>query len=153
MSALATRDICIPPMSPAAIERVTALQEVLLQCPQSDLVTHHVIHAGLYARTIRMPAGTVMVGALIKIPTLVIVNGHATVTVGDETVELCGYQVIPASAGRKQAWAAHADTDITLLFPSDARTVEQAEVQFTDDADLLMSRTQGGQDTTLITGE
>jgi len=153
MTAMATRDLRIQPMNPAAIARVCALQAVLLQCPQIDLATHHVLHAGMYARTIRMPADTTLVGALIKIPTLVIVNGHATVTVGDETVALCGFHVLPASAGRKQAWVAHADTDITMIFPSTAQTVEQAEAQFTDDTDLLLSRKQGERDTFTFTGE
>ena len=41
--------------------------------------------------------------------------------------DLCGYHVIPASAGRKQVFVAHADTDLTMLFPSHAATVEDAE--------------------------
>lgn len=151
MNQLATRDR-IPPMSSAAIARVTALQQVVSQAPQTDLVTHHVIHGGLYARTITMPAGCVLTGALIKIPTLVIINGHVTVTVGDEAIELCGYHVLPASAGRKQAYLSHADTDITMIFPTDARTVFDAEACFTDEVDLLMSR-RAEHDTVTITGD
>ena len=79
-------------------------------------------------------------GALITIPTLLIMSGHATLFIGEEDVELTGYAVIPASAGRKQAIYAHADTLLTMLFPTAARTVEEAEQEFTDEPERLGSR-------------
>lgn len=138
---------------PTSLAQVHALQAALLELPQTFMRTDHIIHGGLYVRTITVPAGVAMVGALIKIPTLVIVQGHVTVTVGEDSVELSGYHLLPASAGRKQAWFAHADTTITMVFPTTARTVEEAEAQFTDETDLLMSRAGGEQDTFTFTGE
>jgi hypothetical protein len=79
-------------------------------------------------------------GVLITIPTVLIVSGHATLFIGGEDVELKGYAVIPASAGRKQAVYAHADTLFTMLFPTAARTVEEAEREFTDEPERLASR-------------
>ena len=64
------------PESISAIERVT---EAFLATPQLELVTEHVLHGGMYARTIRMPAGYALAGALIKIPTILIINGDAGV--------------------------------------------------------------------------
>ena len=127
----------IPAMSEETIETVRRLERHLLELPQVELVTNHVIHAGMYARTIIMPAGCVVSGALIKIATMVIISGHASFYVDGETVEFEGYHVVPASAGRKQAVFAHGETHITMMFPTDAKTVDEAEARFTDEADML----------------
>ncbi|WP_428659506.1 hypothetical protein [Reyranella sp.] len=139
LDVVATRPV-IPAMSSQAIRAVRALEERVLTLPQVPIETRHVLHAGMYARTICVPAGVLITGAHITIPTLLIVSGHATLFIGDEDVELTGYAVIPASAGRKQAIYAHADTLLTMLFPTSARTVEEAEQEFTDEPDRLGSR-------------
>ncbi len=136
---IATRPV-IPPMSARAIGAIRALEERVLALPQVQIETRHVLHAGMYARTICIPAGVLATGALIKIPTLLIVSGHATLFIGADDVELKGYAVVPASAGRKQAVYAHADTLVTMLFPTAARTVEEAEQEFTDEPGRLRSR-------------
>lgn len=141
----------IPAMSPAAIDKVRQLEAQALTLPQVDIPTRHVIHGGMYARTIRIPAGVLLTGALIKIPTVLIFSGRASVFLDGETVEISGYHVLPASAGRKQAFLAHEDTELTMLFPTAATTVEEAESQFTDEAHLLFSRT--GENVVAITGE
>jgi hypothetical protein len=129
----------ITPMSAAALAKVTALQNIVAQAPQIDMPTQHVFHAGMYARTICLPAGCVLTGALIKIATLLIVSGDATVFTGADPVRLTGLHVVPASAGRKQAFIAHSDTHITMIFTTQAATVDAAEREFTDESDLLMS--------------
>ncbi len=140
-------------MAPEAINRVRRLENALMDRPQADIATAHLLHAGVYARTIRIPAGVVLTGTLIKVPTVLIFNGHATVFIGNnEPLQLCGYHVIPASANRKQAFLAHLDTDLTMLFPSCAQTVAEAEAEFTDESHLLLSHKQGNEFIT-ITGE
>ena len=141
----------LPAMSDDALAKVRTLETALLAAPQTDLSTDHLLHAGMYARTICIPAGTALTGALIKRATVLIVNGHATVYTGDGTLELAGHHVLPASAGRKQAFIAHADTWLTMIFPTQAVTVEEAEAEFTDEADRLLSR--AGVNTIRITGE
>lgn len=140
-----------PAMADEAVGKVRALEAQVLEAPQVDIETWHVLHAGMYARTILIPAGVVLTGALITLATLLVFNGHASVFIGDGEVELRGHHVIPASAGRKQAFIAHADTWLTMLFPTSATTVEQAEAEFTDEADRLMSRR--GVNHVSITGE
>lgn len=127
-------------MSEDAISKVRALEAALLTQPQAYVETLHVLHAGMYARTVALPAGMVVTGALIKVATLLIVVGEVTVFIGNETRELSGVNVLPASAGRKQAFVAHSDAWLTMIFPTDAATVEAAEEQFTDEADSLLSR-------------
>lgn len=141
----------LPAMTPAAIERVNVLQSEMLKLPQVPIVTKHLIHAGMYHRTIFMPAGTALVGALVKIPTVLAVSGDALVYIGTEVRQLRGHNVIPASAGRKQAFVAVGDVHITMAFATGARTVEEAERQFTDEYALLMSHE--GENEIVITGE
>lgn len=141
----------LPAMSPGDVEKVSQLEDFLGQLDQVAIATQHHFHAGLYARTIRVPAGVVITGALIKIPTLLVLSGHATVFVGGESLELQGYHVLPGQAGRKQVFMAHTDTDLTMVFASQATTVEEAEAEFTDETDLLLSRRQAGNLT--ITGD
>ena len=131
----------ISAMSPRAIDNVRRLEEMALTCPQVLIETDHTFHAGMYARTIIIPAGVVLTGALIKIATLLIVSGDALVYVEDgPPLELRGYNVLPAAAGRKQAFVAQTDVSLTMIFPTQAKTVEEAEEEFTDEADRLFSR-------------
>ena len=59
--------------------------------------------------------------------TILTISGHCRVFLDEETVEIKGYAVLAASAGRKQALLALTDSWITMSFASDAESVEQAE--------------------------
>lgn len=100
---------------------------------------HH-LHAGMYARTARVAAGMAFTSVMIKIPTLVIVHGECCVFVDGKWHIMSGYNVIKASAHRIQAYATFEETEITMIFPSNARTVEEAEAEFTDESSDLLSR-------------
>lgn len=132
--------IAIAPMGPVALDRVRRLEALAMALPQVAIGTEHVFHAGVYARTIKVPAGVMITGVLIKIPTLLIVQGDAIVHVEDGPLELHGYNVVPASAGRKQAFVALTDTHLTMIFATEAGDVDAAERQFTDELDKLMTR-------------
>jgi hypothetical protein len=153
VNAIAAASARFPAMTPAAVEQVRALESQMREGPQAELHTAHLIHGGMYARTIHIPASAVLTGALITRATVLIVNGACSVFVGGETLELRGYHVIPASAGRKQAFIAHADTDLTMLFPTRATCVADAEAEFTDEAHLLLSRENPSGNSIIITGE
>ncbi|HEV8493045.1 MAG TPA: hypothetical protein VGR76_12280 [Candidatus Angelobacter sp.] len=114
----------------------------MMELEQVPIVTEHVLHAGMYSRTITMPPGTPLVGALIKIPTLVITVGDGCVFVNGKWKQVRGYQVIPGCKGRKQAFYSTGPLVITMVFPTKARTVAEAEAEFTDEAALLLSRRQ-----------
>lgn len=153
MSDLTIRGTRIATMSQPAIDRARALEQELMALPQQELATDHLIHGGMYARTIKIPADMVMTGALIKIATTLIVVGDVRMFVDDGVVELTGYNVLPASANRKQAFVTQSDTYITMIFATSAMSVEQAESEFTDEANILVSRRDGSRDTITITGE
>lgn len=130
----------LPMMDAAALDRVRALEVQIKQHQEVSLTTKHLLHGGVYARTIMIPAGTVIAGALIKIATTLIVHGDCIVFIGDDTHELKGYNVLAGSAGRKQAFMAITDTNMTMLFATDCKTIEACEENFTDEAELLISR-------------
>lgn len=129
----------LSPSAPAAVARVEKLEEQLKLLPQVEIHTQHVIHAGLYARTITIPAGVALTSARIKRATLLIVSGDVIVSGSGQPFRVTGHHVLPASAGRKTAWYAVEDTELTMLFPTSARTVEDAEREFTDEVDTLLS--------------
>lgn len=123
----------IPAMTAAAIDHVRALGEHHLATQfQIDLDMRHTIHGGIYSRTCRLPASYEMTGALIKVPTTVIISGECDVWLRGEWQRFTGYAVLPASAGRKQAFRAVRDTHITMIFPTKAQTVAECEREFTD---------------------
>lgn len=149
---LTARDGVLPPTTPNAIAQIRQMEEIIATLPQIELTTNHVIHAGIYSRTICIPAGAALTSVLIKIPTTLVVCGKCSVLIGDaQEVMLDGYHVFAASAGRKQAYIAHADTFVTMSFKTNARTVEEAEQEFTDEAGILMSR--HGVNEVVVTGD
>ena len=140
----------IPAMTDDQIYKVKRLSDRLKEERQIDLYTYHTLHGGMYARTIHLDAGSVIAGALIKVPTTLIINGDCTVYIGDDAVRIAGYEVIACSANRKQAFVIHASTMMTMMFRTDARTVEEAESEFTDEADQLLSRSESAMNNIII---
>jgi hypothetical protein len=143
----------LPAMTQEAIDKVRVVEGISLAlCKQVEFPTDHLIHGGMYARSLHMPAGTVLTGALLKLPTVLIVSGDCAVFIGEEAIELRGYSVLPGSAGRKQIFLAHTDVDMTMLFPTQAKTVAEVEREFTDEFEMLMTNRMDCV-TTRITGE
>ena len=120
------------------ISMANKIEELILKHEQVNAVVYHTVHSGVYTRSLRVNKGTVIAGALIKIPTTVIVSGKCNVLVGDETYAIDGYEVITASANRKQVFVAIEDTVITMIFKTEHKDIESIEKQFTDEYDKLM---------------
>jgi len=142
----------LPKLTADQINRISDFEKLSLEQPQVDIPTHHMLHAGMYARSIVLRAGVILTGALIKIATILIIDGHLKACIGDDVIEFEGYHVLPGSAGRKQVFYAITDTNMAMLFPTKAKTVEEAEREFTDDAERLMSRNSKNNHI-IITGE
>ena len=142
----------LPATTGEYLEKVCAVEERVRAMAQITVRTEHVLHAGMYARTVRLEANVLIVSVLIKVPTIIIVHGHARVFAGTGWYDIEGYSVVPASAGRKQIYVTLEPTEITMLFPTKAKTVEQAEAEFTDEFENLISR-HSDNDLFVITGE
>lgn len=144
------------------IDRVKQLEELALTCSQLPMVTEHMLHGGIYSRIIHLPQGSILTGALVKVPTMLIVNGHVEILIGDESATVMeGFTVFAASANRKQAFIAIEDTTIAMQFV-DTRTtqpldeeanIQELEAMFTDEAHMLFSRRPGAENVIIITGE
>lgn len=150
MNSLTTETAQIPSMTDEQIAKVFELEKAMSEFPQSHLETHHLIHAGMYVRTIYVPAGSMFTSVTVKIPTVLTVCGDCTVYLGDSSVRVTGYNVFPAAANRKQAYLAHGDTAISMAFPTQVRTVDAAELESVADPALLAT-SRGGKDHILIT--
>ena len=56
------------PMAPEVIDKVRRLEANLKAMPQVAIRTEHLIHGGMYARTIRIPAAHGSIPALLLLP-------------------------------------------------------------------------------------
>ena len=80
----------IPPNTSGELEAMAAGVEEMRAAPQVEIRTRSFIHAGMYCRTCLVPKGVAIVGALIKIPTVIMVTGDFAMTCGGRTVRLKG---------------------------------------------------------------
>lgn len=139
--------------TPASIDKVRRLADELLKVPQTPFVTEHMLHGGLYTRTVRLPTDTVCAAVLIQVPTVLILMGEVEVWSNGDLIRTSGYSVLPGSAGRKIAFVTHSDVSMSMIFPTDAKTVEEAQRQFTIEHELLPPLSKADAHIVLITGE
>lgn len=110
----------------------------------SDLDFQQSIHDGVYTRTVIVPPNVILVGALIKIPTTLLVNGDCYINVNSDDLSdlslqrYTGFNTFKASALRKQIFYTVSETSITMIFATKAKTFDEAEREFTDEYELLM---------------
>lgn len=146
-----TQDLALPiPVDIAEVfalldspERVRALEELILQQPQVDLQTQHIVHGGLYMRPVLIPAGTVLTGALTKCDNLCIVVGDIVVTTDHGPQRLTGHHVLPARAGYKRLGVALQDTWWAMIVATPLTDIREIEDSITDESDMLQTRRPG----------
>lgn len=142
MTTTITTAAALPACTDRDLEQVREIESILASCEQVNIPTEHWLHAGMYARTCRIPAGAVISGALIARPTVVIISGHCVLNAGGAVREVNGYECLRGAAGRKQIIRAITDTSVTLVMRSSASSLEAAEQELTPEADKLLSRRQ-----------
>lgn len=140
LGVVATRVDTLPSMNETGIGVAIAAEEMMLQQPQVDIPVTHALHGGMYHRTIMIPAGVALTGALIRVATLLIIDGDVEVFTGSDVATIEGRQVMECQPHRKQVFLAHTDTHMTMVFPTKAATVEDAENEMTIEAARLQSR-------------
>ncbi len=128
------------------VAAVSTLENLLLTLPQIDLGTRILLHGGMCARTILIPAGTVLTGALTNLDNVSVVYGDITVTTDEGAQRLTGFHVLPAKAGAKRAGVAHADTFWAMVWPTELTDLEEIENEITPESGKLQTR-----QTTLLT--
>lgn len=107
----------LPVMGQSEVDSVRELETAAMRLPQVHIPTDHVFHAGMYARTIKIPAGVALTGAQIKIPTILIISGDTLVYGENGATRYTGYHVALGQRGRKQAFYALQDTLADNAFP------------------------------------
>lgn len=152
MNKLSKIGSCVPTMSDKDIAIAIAAEERAKELPPLPCVTQHTLHSGIYSRTMFMPKGSVAVGVIIQIPTTVIISGKVALYIGEEVIHIDGYNVIPALGNRKQVAYAIEDSYATLVFKTEATTVEEAEQEMTIEYNRLLSRDSKSINITNITG-
>lgn len=125
------------------VEKVRELERFILQFPQTDFGTTNVVHGGMCARTIFLPKGTILTGALTNVKNIMIAAGDITVTTDEGPKRLTGFHVIPASAGFKRAGISHADTYVTMVWPTKLTNIQDIEDELTDESEMLQTRRKG----------
>lgn len=130
------------PSTQEHIVQATKIENIISSFPQKPIVTWHSLYDGVYTRTMVMEKGEALAGALIKIPTTILINGYVKGFIGGEVIELNGFNAIPAPQNRKQIFYALEETTITMIFKTNAQTVDKAEEEFTDDFKRLLSRNE-----------
>lgn len=130
----------LSPMSPEALSEMRRLESIVATCPQIQLKVIQKLFAGMYYRTLFVPKGCIAFGSLQKIPTLLIASGSFLLTSGAQVFRVDGYRVLEGAPGRKQLVRALEDSVFTMVFPTNAKTVEEAEEEFTDEFENLQTR-------------
>jgi hypothetical protein len=150
----ARRNVSIEPSTPEAIEKVNRLTVAMRErLPAVPFVTEHLLHGGQYLRTVRLPANTLVAAVLFKRATSLIISGACTVYSNDELIEVNGpHVVVPCAAGRKIALITRSELQATMSFPSDAKDVETAQKEFTDEYDQLPPLSHEWEHVVTITG-
>ena len=124
-------------------DKVRALEAAMLVLPQVDLQTEHLIHGGISVRTVFIPAGVTVTGALTNLDNICIICGDIVATTDEGTVRLSGFNIIPAGKGFKRAVVAESDTFWTTIHRTDKTTQADVEDEMTKEAAMLQTRRDG----------
>ena len=138
MHTLAEATDATPALS--AQERIQRLEAEILGQPQVDLKTRNVVTGRMIARTITVPAGTVLTGATHKRDHINIVQGDITVSTDDGMKRLTGQHTLATKAGHKRVGYAHADTEWTTICQTDLTDIADIEDDLVVESEKLQSR-------------
>lgn len=101
-------------------EKVLRLEEELNKTPQVDCPTRWYFAPGMAAREIRIPAGTVLTGAVHKTENLAVLSaGRLRLVTETGTVEISAPHTLTVKPGQKNAAYAIKDAVWTNFFPTD----------------------------------
>lgn len=101
-------------------ERVQRLEKALDAHEQVDCPVCHYFAPGMYAREIRIPKGTVLVGAVHKTENLAVLSAGKLQLVTDSgTVEIEAPHTLTVKPGQKNCALALEDAVWTNFFPTD----------------------------------
>lgn len=120
-------------------EACSRLYELLQAEPENafDPPIQHFLHGGIYTRTMFLPKGCAMLGALIKVPTTCVIHGDIILSNGINSVRSTGFATYQGVPNRRCFAYAIEDTYFTTHNVSKATTLDEAQKEFTDEWYLL----------------
>lgn len=121
-------------------QQVERLQAAILELPQVVLPVEHVISGGMYARTITIPAGTALTGAVHKTDHLCVCMGDIEVLTDDGPRRLTGLHVLVGRAGVKRAVYTHEDTRWTTICRTSLTDIAAIEDELVEEPESLQTR-------------
>ena len=132
--------------------RIMAVETRLAELPQVEIPIEHHFGAGIYARTMIAPRGTVLTGKIYKIPQMIILNsGEITVRSEFFNGRIRGPHIYASPAGAKRFGYCHTDVVWTCLTSVKSTNVEDVEKEIYADTyeelDHLLN-----EDTILVAG-
>jgi hypothetical protein len=139
------RDAIASPATPSR-EQIERLEGELLKLEGQGhgvvLETWHEFAQGLVARTIFIPAGTMLTGAAHKAEHLNICCGDIEVWTEHGMRRLTGYHVLPSLPGAKRAGRTFADTWWTTVHanPGNERDLAKLEDALVETPEMLQTR-------------
>lgn len=106
----------LPDVVPAEHIDIYQLEAELLKMPQVELPIDHDFCAGMYARTMHIPAGTVLTGAVHREESFFLVRkGELIVSTDNGPRKLCAGDMSISKIGTKRAGIALTDVDVTTF--------------------------------------
>lgn len=120
-------------------ERVRDLEQSIVaaiasgQGDEIRLEPHSLTHAGLHARAVLIPAGTLLTGCETNLDNVCVVFGDIEVTTDDGPRRITGFGLVPALRGAKRVGFAHADTWWVTLHRTDLTDPGEILAEMTDE--------------------
>jgi hypothetical protein len=132
--------------------RIMAVEKRLEELPQTEIPIEHHFGAGIYARTMIAPRGTVLTGRIYKVPQMIILNsGEITVRSEFFNGRIRGPHIYESPVGAKRCGYCHTDVVWTCLTSVKSTNVEDAEKEIYapsyEELDHLLN-----EDTILVAG-
>lgn len=123
-----------------ARQQVERLEAIAQGMPQVPIKTEHALSGGMYARTITIPAGTMLTGAAHKTDHLCVCMGDIEVLTDEGPRRLTGLHVLTTAAGMKRAGYAHAETRWTTICRTDLTDLAKIEDELVECPEMLQAR-------------
>ena len=112
---------------PAAHEPIYRLEAHLLTLPQVDMPVEHDHCSGLYARTMKIPAGTVLTGAVHREECFFVVrSGIIAITTDKGVTKAHAGDMLKSAAGTKRAGVAITDVVVTTFHANPTNETDPA---------------------------
>jgi hypothetical protein len=123
-----------------AHSKIARLEQSMRDLPQVDMQTTHALSGGVYARTVFIPAGCVVVGATHRKDHICIIDGDVETILDGQNRRIEGRVVINGQAGVKRAVYAHSDTLWTTVCATGLRDIAEIEAELVEEPEMLQTR-------------